>query len=132
MNGGTTTETIALLAGSLAIDAIPQASCTYPGSLNPCTTSGSGNQLTCDQRGKPRPDPEDGSGGNCDIGAYEYQPPKAAALQVNKTADNVTVSARRSDRLHDQRDGFRRGGGRHWRNHQRHAADQFRAELDDG
>ena len=53
-NNGGPTQTIALLAGSPAIDAIPLASCT----------------LTTDQRGMPRPDAGEGV---CDIGAYEFQ-----------------------------------------------------------
>jgi len=52
-NGGPT-ETIALQSTSPAIDIIPVADC-------PAT----------DQRGAPRPDPEDGPGGPCDIGAFE-------------------------------------------------------------
>jgi hypothetical protein len=31
------------------------------------------NQITTDQRGLPRPDPEDGPTGPCDTGAYEFQ-----------------------------------------------------------
>jgi CSLREA domain-containing protein len=67
-NGGPT-ATIALGSSSIAVGAIPIASCTYPaGSPNPCATSGSEpNQLTCDQRGQPRP----GFNSSCDIGAYE-------------------------------------------------------------
>jgi hypothetical protein len=82
-------------AGNPTIDAIPFASCTYPeGTLNPCTNPPSvttSNQLTCDQRGEPRPDPADGANGNCDIGAYEYQIPiidcsPAVASNPNLTA----------------------------------------------
>jgi hypothetical protein len=58
---GGSTQTIPLLPGSPAIDA---------GNPNGCT-DGAGNLLKTDQRGKPRPDPEDTSG--CDIGAYERQ-----------------------------------------------------------
>ena len=65
MNGGPT-ATIALLAGSPAIDAIPVASCTDQATPTP-------NALTTDQRGIPRPDPVDGSNGACDIGAYEFE-----------------------------------------------------------
>lgn len=53
-NNGGPTETIALEAGSYAIDAIPLAQCT----------------VTTDQRGDPRPAPGHNA---CDIGAYEYQ-----------------------------------------------------------
>jgi CSLREA domain-containing protein len=63
-NGGTT-ETLALLPGSPAID----AGCAYY----------FGNDvLTTDQRGFPRPDP----GGICDLGAYEVPEPGAAALEL--------------------------------------------------
>ena len=59
-NGGPT-PTLPLLAGSPAIDA---------GNPNGCT-DGHGNLLKTDQRGLPRPDPEDTGG--CDMGAYERQ-----------------------------------------------------------
>ncbi|HEY6325216.1 MAG TPA: choice-of-anchor Q domain-containing protein [Candidatus Cybelea sp.] len=58
-NGGPT-PTMALRAGSPAIDA---------GNPNGCTDGR--RVLTTDQRGRPRPDPEDSSG--CDIGAFERQ-----------------------------------------------------------
>jgi len=60
-NNGGPTQTMALLAGSLAIDAGNPAGCT----------DGNGHLLTTDQRGMPRPDPEDRGG--CDMGAYESQ-----------------------------------------------------------
>jgi hypothetical protein len=66
-NNGGPTETIALMTGSPAIDAIPSASCTDQPSPP--------QQLTIDQRGLPRPDPEDGSQPACDIGAVETQEP---------------------------------------------------------
>jgi hypothetical protein len=59
-NGGPT-QTMALPSGSPAIDA---------GNPNGCTDN-RGHLLTTDQRGMPRPDPEDTSG--CDIGAFESQ-----------------------------------------------------------
>jgi len=59
-NGGPT-QTMTLRAGSLAVDA---------GNPNGCR-DGLGHLLTTDQRGMPRPDPEDTSG--CDIGAFEKQ-----------------------------------------------------------
>ena len=60
-NNGGPTQTMALPSGSPAIDA---------GNPNGCT-DGMGHLLRTDQRGKPRPDPEDTGG--CDIGAYESQ-----------------------------------------------------------
>lgn len=60
-NNGGPTNTMPLLAGSPAVDA---------GNPNGCTDS-SGHLLKTDQRGKPRPDPEDTGG--CDIGSYERQ-----------------------------------------------------------
>lgn len=62
LNSGRT-QTIALQPDSPAVDAIPFGSCT-----DQATPS---NRLTADQRGQPRPDPEDGPAGSCDIGAYE-------------------------------------------------------------
>ena len=59
-NGGPT-QTMALPSGSPAVDA---------GNPSGCTDS-LGHLLNSDQRGKPRPDPEDTGG--CDIGAYESQ-----------------------------------------------------------
>jgi hypothetical protein len=60
-NNGGPTETMALLPGSPAIDA---------GNPSGCTDS-QGHLLKSDQRGMPRPDPEDRGG--CDMGAYERQ-----------------------------------------------------------
>ena len=60
-NNGGTTQTMALLAGSPAVDAGNPSGCT----------DGQDNLLTTDQRGMPRPDPEDKRG--CDMGAYESQ-----------------------------------------------------------
>jgi hypothetical protein len=78
-NGGPTL-TIALQPNGPATDVVPFENCSYPASLrlNPCTGDAATEpfQLTCDQRGAPRPDPEDGSNGNCDSGAYEYQAPE--------------------------------------------------------
>jgi uncharacterized repeat protein (TIGR01451 family) len=59
-NGGPT-QTMALLPGSPAIDAIPIAECTDQSTPTP-------QPVTTDQRGVPRPQP---AGGNCDIGAFE-------------------------------------------------------------
>lgn len=76
---GGPTLTIALQANGPATDSVPFENCSYPASLglNPCTGAAATEpyQLTCDERGEPRPDPEDGPGGNCDSGAYEYQAP---------------------------------------------------------
>ena len=58
---GGPTPTIPLLTGSPAIDAGNPSGCT----------DGSGHLLKTDQRGMPRPDPEDSGG--CDMGAYERQ-----------------------------------------------------------
>jgi hypothetical protein len=62
-NGGST-KTLALLQGSLAIDAVPLQACSFT------ITDSSGHRvtITTDQRGDPRPD---GSENACDIGAYE-------------------------------------------------------------
>jgi len=60
-NNGGPTQTMALLSGSPAIDAGNPAGCT----------DGLGHLLKTDQRGMPRPDPEDKGG--CDMGAYESQ-----------------------------------------------------------
>jgi hypothetical protein len=60
-NNGGPTQTMALPSGSPAIDAGNPSGCT----------EGQGHLLKTDQRGKPRPDPEDTGG--CDIGAYESQ-----------------------------------------------------------
>jgi hypothetical protein len=71
-NGGPT-QTIALLAGSPAIDHIPAANC-------PAT----------DQRGVARPDNGEAY---CDIGAYEYQDPIDNDLALTNTPSNMTVDA---------------------------------------
>jgi len=60
-NNGGPTQTMALLPGSLALDAGNPSGCT----------DGQGHLLKTDQRGQPRPDKEDSGG--CDIGAYERQ-----------------------------------------------------------
>jgi len=60
-NNGGPTQTMALLPGSPAIDGGNPSGCT----------DGQGHLLKTDQRGMPRPDPEDRGG--CDIGAYERQ-----------------------------------------------------------
>jgi hypothetical protein len=60
-NNGGPTQTMALLPGSVAIDAGNPSGCK----------DASGHLLTTDQRGMPRHDPEDTGG--CDMGAYERQ-----------------------------------------------------------
>jgi predicted outer membrane repeat protein len=70
-NNGGPTQTIALLEGSPAIDAIPLDSCTDP----------AGNRLATDQRGLPRPDAGEHV---CDIGAYEFQDAPVFAGQPGK------------------------------------------------
>jgi CSLREA domain-containing protein len=77
-NNGGPTQTIALLAVSPAIDAIPHASCTDQ----------TGKQLTTDQRGFPRPDPGETI---CNIGAYEFRDLPAVTITVNSLADPVDL-----------------------------------------
>jgi hypothetical protein len=73
-NNGGPTQTIALLTGSTAIDAIPVSECT----------DAFGNPVTTDQRGISRP-----QGAGCDIGAYEltmtgiYSPVNHSTLSGN-------------------------------------------------
>ena len=62
-NGGPT-QTLALLQGSQAIDAVPLQAC----SITITNSSGQNVTITTDQRGDPRPD---GSESACDVGAYE-------------------------------------------------------------
>ena len=69
-NGGPT-PTMALLPGSPAIDAIPEAACTYADDGDPLTPE---VPLNWDQRGVQRPQNAD-----CDIGAFE----------VNECADGI-------------------------------------------
>jgi VCBS repeat-containing protein/predicted outer membrane repeat protein len=76
-NGGST-QTFPLLAGSAAIDAGNDATCTAAPVNN------------LDQRGVTRP-----QGTHCDIGAYEYIPPVVtltlSAAQVNATENNYVL-----------------------------------------
>jgi len=77
LNGGPT-ETIAELPLSVSIDAIAIGTCH--------------NFTTTDQRGMPRPDPEDGPDGPCDIGAYEYQ----ASTAIPTPTATATATATRT------------------------------------
>ncbi len=61
-NGGPT-PTVALLAGSPAINAVPNAMCT----------DFNGQPIRFDQRGLLRPKPRGGPNGPCDMGAFESQ-----------------------------------------------------------
>jgi alpha-tubulin suppressor-like RCC1 family protein len=76
-NGGPT-QTIALLAGSLAVDAIPLSPINY------CTDT-NGNAVTTDQRGVTRP-----QGAACDIGAFELT--QAQAGQTSQTISFTTTA----------------------------------------
>ncbi len=64
-NNGGPTQTIALLATSPAVDAVPVSPTNF------CTAADGTTPIATDQRGVTRPDPEDGPGGHCDIGAFE-------------------------------------------------------------
>ncbi len=63
-NNGGPTQTLTLLPGSQAIDAVPRQAC----SITVTDVSGHTVTITTDQRDNPRPD---GSENACDIGAYE-------------------------------------------------------------
>ncbi len=78
-NGGKT-QTMALLAGSPAVDAGNPAGCT----------DASGATLTRDQRNYPRPTDGNGNGtATCDIGAYE----RTAELAPTASNGSITVNA---------------------------------------
>jgi hypothetical protein len=72
-NNGGPTQTLALQAGSPAIDQIPAASCP-----------------TTDQRGVTRPDNGESA---CDIGAYEFVDPVDADLALTNAPANITTNA---------------------------------------
>ena len=76
-NGGST-QTIALLSNSAALDKIP----------TPCTDAG-GNSVGTDQRGTARP-----QGTNCDIGAFELD--QSSSLVVTNTNDTGAGSLRQA------------------------------------
>ena len=69
---GGPTETHSLLAGSPAIDLVPQADCTFDDDLDPGTLE---VPLVSDQRGFSRP-----RGPGCDAGAYERKPERSCGL----------------------------------------------------
>jgi hypothetical protein len=64
-NNGGSTQTLKLLPGSVAIDAVPQQACSIT-ITDP--VSGKTMTITTDQRGNPRPDASENT---CDIGAFE-------------------------------------------------------------
>ena len=79
-NGSSTTQTIALLTGSTAINAIPVTP------VNECTDA-FGNPVTTDQRGVLRP-----QGTGCDIGAYELiLSPQVSASPSSVNFDDVEL-----------------------------------------
>jgi CSLREA domain-containing protein len=89
-NNGGPTQTITDFGP--AVDAIPASQCTYPGlSVNPCAnplvqfSPPASSPLTCDQRGKPRPDPGDPAS-QCDVGAFQ-QPETFARFRVQAEID---------------------------------------------
>ncbi len=81
-NNGGPTQTVALEPNSQAVGFIPVANCTDQSSPSP-------QPLTTDQRGLPRPDPNNPN--FCDAGAYELQ---TATFTVTNTNDSGTGSLR--------------------------------------
>jgi hypothetical protein len=77
-NNSGSTQTIALLSSSAAVDTIP----------TPCTNA-SGNSVSIDQRGVTRP-----QGTNCDIGAFELQP--SSGTTVTNVNDSGNGSLRQA------------------------------------
>jgi predicted outer membrane repeat protein len=87
-NGGNT-ATMALIAGSPAIDAGPPGGCT-DFSMPP-------DPLTTDQRGEARPADGDGAGGAvCDIGAFELIPVPGSTSTTIATTSTTTSLAETS------------------------------------
>jgi hypothetical protein len=87
------TETFAEILGGPSIEAISFASRTYPsGSLNLSTTLSS-LQRTCDQRGEPRPDREDGPMEPREISGFELQETAPATATATATAITTCSSS---------------------------------------
>jgi hypothetical protein len=78
-NNGGPTQTVALLATSAAVNAIPLSPTNY------CTDA-SGNPVTTDQRGVPRP-----QGSGCDIGAFELA--QVTASYTGTFNGNLNISS---------------------------------------
>ena len=94
---GGPTQTIPLLPGSSAIDAVPTGTASNQtvclnASGDPIVHASNPEIVSTDQRGVPRP-----QGDNCDIGAYEVTTlatsTVAAAVSVDDTATSVTLNA---------------------------------------
>ena len=82
LNAPGTTETMALLPGSSEID-----------TATDCLDA-SGNPVTTDQRGVARPDPEDGSTGSCDIGAFEFSALSCNTISISGSMEgNLPIAA---------------------------------------
>jgi predicted outer membrane repeat protein len=83
-NNGGPTQTIALVRGGLAVDAVPQA------------TNGCGTSVTTDQRGVRRP-----QGPRCDVGAFELtsQPGSATCTKTGDRGRNVLFGTTGKDVL---------------------------------
>jgi len=85
-NNSGPTETIALLSGA-GVDYIPTSPTDF------CTLADGVTALTTDQRGMPRPDPEDGASGSCDIGAFELQATVTPTPTATTPTPTMTVLA---------------------------------------
>lgn len=86
-NNGGPTQTHALIAGSFAIDKIPNG------------TNGCGTTITTDQRGTARP-----QNGTCDVGAFEYSAPPGYSIsgRVFEDADFAGTAADYVDETTDK------------------------------
>jgi CSLREA domain-containing protein len=85
-NGGAT-QTLALLAGSPAIDRVPLASCTDDLAA----------PLTVDQRGFARPVP---AGGSCDAGSFEFVPGPPSSTSPPPTTPGTTKKKCKKKKRH--------------------------------